>query len=81
MIHALVGTEVNYPLIEKFTYALVMASRKPTLYFEAHMILVLTDQPLKNVLQRLDASGRLLRWAVELSHYNLVFEPRRAIKA
>jgi len=26
--HALAGVEVNYPLIEKFTYTLVMASRK-----------------------------------------------------
>jgi len=26
--HALAGAEVNYPLIEKFAYALVMASRK-----------------------------------------------------
>ena len=49
--HALAGAEVNYPLIEKFAYALVMASRKLRPYFEAHKILVLTDQPLKNILQ------------------------------
>ena len=48
--HALAGTEVNYPLIEKFTYALVMASRKLRPYFETHKILVLTNQPLRNVL-------------------------------
>jgi len=79
--HALVGAEVNYPLIEKFAYALVMASRKLRPYFEAHKILVLIDQPLKNVLQKLDASGRLLQWAIELSHYDLAIKPRRAIKA
>jgi len=43
--------------------------------------LVLADQPLRNVLQKLDASERLLKWAVELSRYDLAFEPRRAIKA
>jgi len=43
--------------------------------------LVLTDQPLKNALQKLDALGWLLKWAVELSCYDLAFEPRRAIKA
>ena len=48
--HALAGAEVNYPLIEKFAYALVMASRKLRPYFEAHKILVLTDQPLRSVL-------------------------------
>jgi len=29
----------------------------------------------------LDASERLLKWAVELSRYDVAFEPRRAIKA
>jgi len=65
--HALSGAEANYPLMEKFTYALVMASRKLRPYFEAHEVTVLTDQPLGNVLQRLDGSERLLKWVVELS--------------
>ena len=60
---------------------LVLASQKLRPYFEAHKVTVLIDQPLKNVLQRLDASRRLLKWAVELSRYDLVFETRRAIKA
>jgi len=47
--HALAGAEVNYPLSKKFAYALVMASRKLRPYFEAPKILVLTNQPLKNV--------------------------------
>ena len=59
--HALVGAKVNYPLIEKFAYTLVMASWKLRPYFEAHKVAVLTDQPFKNVLQRLDTSRRLLK--------------------
>jgi len=47
--HTLAGAKLNYPLIEKFAYALVMASRKLRPYFKAHKILVLTDQPLRNV--------------------------------
>ena len=47
--HVLAGIEMNYLLIEKFAYALVMASRKLRPYFKAHKILVLTDQPLRNV--------------------------------
>jgi len=50
-------------------------------YFEAHKILVLTDQTLRNILQKLDVSGQLLKWPVELSRYNLAFEAPRAIKA
>ena len=48
--YALAGVEMNYPLIEKFAYALVMASWKLRPYFEALKILVLTDQPLRNIL-------------------------------
>ena len=79
--HALAGAEINYPLIEKFTYMLVMASRKLRPYFEGCKVIILTHQPLNNILQWLDASGRLLKWAVELSQYDLIFEVRRAIKA
>jgi len=60
---------------------LVLASRKLCPYFEAHKLTILTDQPLKNVLQKLDVSGRLLKWAVELSQYDIAFEARSAIKA
>ena len=65
--HALARVEANYPLIEKFSYTLVMASRKLQPYFEAHKAAIPTDQPLKNVGQRLNTSRRLLKWAVELS--------------
>ena len=41
--HALAGDEVNYPLIEKFAYTLVMASQKLQPYFEAYKVVVLTD--------------------------------------
>ena len=79
--HALAGAEVSHPLIEKFAYMLVMASRKLRPYFEVHKVAVLTDQPLKNVLERFNASERLLKWAVKLSQYDLAFEAREAIKA
>ena len=48
--HALVEAEVNYLLIEKFAYTLVLASRKPYPYFIAYKLTILTDQPLKNVI-------------------------------
>jgi len=63
MSHALPETELNYPLIEKFAYTLILTSKKLRPYFEAHKVTILTDQ-LKNVLQRLDTSGRLLKWVL-----------------
>ncbi|XP_077232053.1 uncharacterized protein LOC143865834 [Tasmannia lanceolata] len=58
-----------------------MAARKLRPYFQAHMIKVLTDQPLRQVLHRPDTSWRLVKWAVELSEFDIRYLPRPAIKA
>ncbi|GFS38889.1 hypothetical protein Acr_00g0059990 [Actinidia rufa] len=77
----LLGAETRYPRIEKLAYALMIAARKLHHYFQAHPIIVLTDQPLKHILQRPDASGRLLKWSVELSEFHIEYRPRTTIKA
>ncbi|XP_022874004.1 uncharacterized protein LOC111392843 [Olea europaea var. sylvestris] len=56
------------------------SSRKLRPYFHAHSIQVLTNFPLKQVMQKIDASGRLLKWAIELSEFDLTFRPKHAIK-
>ncbi|GFS38896.1 hypothetical protein Acr_00g0060030 [Actinidia rufa] len=71
----------KYPRIEKIAYALMIAARKLRHYFQAHSIIVLTDQPLKQILQRPDTSGRLLKWSIELSQFHIEYKPRTAIKA
>jgi len=55
--------------------------RKLRPYFQAHTVIVLTDQPLRQVLQKLECSGRLTKWAIKLSKYDISFEPRKSIKA
>ena len=76
----LVDVETRYPAIEKLAYSLVLASRKLRPYFQAHPIIVYTDQPLRQVLQKPEATGRLLKWAVELSQFDIQYQPRTAIK-
>ena len=39
------GAKERYPRMEKLAFALVMAARKLKPYFQAHTIIVLTDQP------------------------------------
>ena len=63
----LVDAEIRYPEMEKLALALVIASRKLRPYFHSHPIQVLTNCLLRQVLQKLDASIRLLKWAIELS--------------
>ena len=65
------GKEERYPRIEKLAFALVMAARKLKPYFQAHTILVLTDQPLKRAMSSLEAAGRMALWAIELSEFDI----------
>ncbi|XP_071714616.1 uncharacterized protein [Rutidosis leptorrhynchoides] len=52
-------SEVNYPPIEKLVYALTHTARRLMRYFQAHSILVLTDQPIKQILKNPESSGHL----------------------
>ncbi|GKV46505.1 hypothetical protein SLEP1_g53487 [Rubroshorea leprosula] len=74
------GAEQNYLLAEKATFALVYTARKLRAYFQSHQIIVYTNLPLKKILQKLELSGRLIGWSVELSEYDLKFQPRTTIK-
>jgi ribonuclease HI len=77
---ALQGAEERYPRIEKLAFALVVSARRLRPYFQAHAIRVLTEYPMKKVLQKPDLSGRLINWAVELGEFDIEFHPRTAIK-
>ena len=52
-----IGVEGRYLLMEKLAFALVTASRKLRHYFQAHVINVLTDHPLKKAMNKLEAVG------------------------
>ncbi|GMH25257.1 hypothetical protein Nepgr_027100 [Nepenthes gracilis] len=55
----LTGPETRYPRAKKVALALIFAARKLRPFFQAHRVVVLTDQPLKGILQKPDVSGRL----------------------
>ena len=61
--------------MEKLAMALVIATRKLRSYFHSHPVQALTNYPLRQVLQKPDASGRLLKWAIELSQFEFEFQP------
>ena len=67
------GAEERYPQIEKLAFALITASRKLRHYFQAHIINVMTDHPLKKVMNKLEAARRLIQWAVELSEFDIKY--------
>ncbi|XP_012851511.1 PREDICTED: uncharacterized protein LOC105971204 [Erythranthe guttata] len=78
---ALQGPEHRYTNMEKLALALINAARKLRPYFQSHQVIVLTNYPLKQILRSPETSGRLAKWAIELSEYGVEFKPRPAIKA
>ena len=53
------GAEERYPRMEKLAFALITAAQKLKPYFQAHTIVVLTDQPLKRVISSPEVTGRM----------------------
>jgi hypothetical protein len=70
-----------YSKMEKICYAVIMSSRKLWHYFEAHTINVLTNQPLNDIFSNRDSSGRISKWAMELSEYVIDLKKCGAIKS
>ncbi|CAL9019077.1 unnamed protein product [Prunus brigantina] len=77
---ALQDAEARYPDIEKLAFALVVSARRLRPYFQAHTIHVLTNHPLRQVLQKPETSGRLVKWAIELGEFDIHYKPRPATK-
>ena len=65
------GAKGRYPMIEKLAFALITASRKLRHYFQAHIINVMMDHPLKKAMNKLEAARRLIQWAIELSEFDI----------
>ncbi|GJW45641.1 reverse transcriptase domain-containing protein [Tanacetum coccineum] len=77
---ALRGPELNYTSMEKLVLALVHASKRLKRYFQAHPIMVITDQPIQQILSRPKVAGRLQKWSIELGEYAIHYRPRVSLK-
>ena len=66
--------------MEKLILALVTVARKLRPYFQAHTIEVPKEYPMKQVLHKPETSGRLMKWALELSELDIRYKPKNAIK-
>ena len=78
---ALRGAKGQYLPTEKLAFSLVTTTRKLKPYFQAHIINVLIDHPLKKATNNLEATIRLIQWAVKLNEFDIRYQPREAIKA
>ena len=74
------GAESGYPRIEKIMFTLIMASCKLSQYFQVNPILVMTDQPIRKSMNKPEAAGRMVQWAIELSQFDIEYHPKIAIR-
>ena len=66
--------------MEKLILTLVTAARKLRPYFQAHTIEVQIEYLMKQVLHKPETSGRLIKWAIELSEFDIIYKPKTTIK-
>src|SRR4051812_42374396 len=71
----------SYPHWQKLVLGVFMASRKLKHYFQEHPINVVISAPLGDNIQNREATGRIVKWAIELGAYHIKYEPRTAIKS
>ena len=77
---ALQGPELRYQSLEKAALAVVFSAQRLRHYFHSFTLVVMTNLPIQKVLQKPDMAGRMVRWAVELSEFDIQYEPRGSIK-
>ena len=66
--------------MEKLILALITTSKKLRPYFQAHTVEFPTKYPMKQILLKPETSRRLIKWAIELSEFDIRYKPRTAVK-
>lgn len=69
---SLQGAELNYSPIERHCFAHIFAMQKLRHYFLAHSLHMVTkSNPLRYLISRLVLSGRIARWLLQLSEFDI----------
>jgi hypothetical protein len=63
------NSKTRYFHIMKLAYALLITSHKLSHYFQVHQIEVHTSSTLGEILNNSEATGKVAKWAIELSMY------------
>ena len=72
--------EVHYLPLEKTILTVVLGTRKLPHYFQAHTVVILTQLPLKTILQSADYTRRIAKWVTILGAFDIKYMPRTSIK-
>ena len=77
---SLTDAETRYDHLEQAALVLRVATKKLCPYFQTHLIVMLTDLPLRSTIHKSDLFGRMARWEIELSKFGIQYKPRLAKK-
>ena len=72
--------EVRYLPLEKAILAVVHATRKLPRYFQAHIVLMLIQLPLKSILRSAAYTRRIAKWGTILRAFDIKYMPHTSIK-
>ena len=72
--------EVRYLPLKKAIVAVVLGTHKLPHYFQAHTVIILTQLPLKAILQNADYTGRIAKWGTILGAFDIKYMPRTSVK-
>ena len=72
--------KVQYLSLEKAILAVVHATWKLPHYFQVHTMVVLTQLPLKSILQSADYTWRIAKWGTILGAFDIKYMPRTSVK-
>ena len=66
--------------MEKLVLALVTTTRRLRPYFQAHTIEIPIEHPMKRILHKPETLGRLVKWSIELSEFDIRYKQRTTVK-
>ena len=77
---ALRGAKERYPNMDKLILALVTIAKRLRPYLQAHTIEIPTEHPMRQILHKPETLGRLIKWVIELSEFDIRYKQRIAVK-
>ena len=72
--------EIRYLPLENVILEVVHATRKLPHYFQAHIVVVLTQLPLRALLQSANYIGKVAKWGTILKAFDIKYMPRTSVK-
>ena len=60
--------------------AVVQAMRKLPHYFQSHIVVILTQLPLRSLLWSVDYIGRIAKWGTIIGAFDIKYMPHTSVK-